>query len=567
MRKRFKRYSYKNSHKTITESSLFSLTPFTTMHVNPGETIRGHVGQFIRFLPLKAPLLNRFFLHHWWFYVPYRLLDRANKDKGWTDTAWMDYSRDQMLGRATADKSLPTCKGLPFLFQAKDEDVSAYPLRAYNLIFNTFFNDDQIQEPVDLDENWSKSDTFYNFGRGFVSFFKQYETTMLVDSLSDKQFTAKYDSSGTIELTTTKAVTTKTLVDSTTNAGVAHIRDLQLDTDNIALTEDLIHSANEKTVTIPSREAAVDLDDLKGSFTIPVGTKTTYTSAEDGILHINEADFRDSFKANRIQMEAEIYGEKDYRDALQSIGGRISRQKVDQPELLMHSHRLLPMNDTMSQEADTLGEVGGYMLGTKRDRFPSRQFKEHGLVIGLMAIRPEMYFNGVAESRESTLDMHWNPVPFWFGTTPCTTYNPSFRQAKYDGVTKALTSTTAHVDKVFGFALDQGRKQQDKFNTDVMTKGRINDSTTKKYEKYGPWRDFFLMVENINDRFDLRAPYNLVNDLNALFVQSPLASTGSQAPHPWVKAGSHCLIKSDLKLTKLSPIQPITKSIISSKIG
>lgn len=577
MSRRLKRYSYNFKHRTITETGLFSLTPFSVIHVNPGETLTGHVGQFIRMLPLKTPIFNRFFLHHWWFYVPYNAIIDG----------WNDYAAGMIFGNETTtplpdqvkwvDKAEKTkYKGLNWLFQNGDTGNSGFTLRAYNLIWNKYFRDPlldssgaQVQAEVELTEDWSDS----KFRRGYCNFLKDYESTLMPKSLMDTRVNI-YDTN--LDITTVPGTQgTMNLVGGqpignvnipyNEDAGIAKflgIGKIQSSVDqNLSHTNqgtNFLSSDDEQDLQVAMNEIAAQAVSDE-DFEFMVGRlRAKYT----GSVSFTEKQFREAFQRAKLLIKRAYYGERTYYDAMKSIGGNIRREKVLEPEMLMHSHRLLPVSDTIATDGVNTGRIGGYMLGTKRDRFPRRIFKEHGVVIGLMCIRPEIYYAGICDEVEHLAEQDAQDFSehFYFGHTQRETKKRS--GFKFDPNTGNRTGLP--IADGYGFVMDNIRRGVHKTNFDVYVANR--KSGTKLT---GSWNAFMLSQFDCQSAKKLKDPNQLdMGQLNGIFNYSPSTSDDSSAISPSTTAiGSHALVKSDIVLKKLTQVEPGKKVLFSKALG
>lgn len=520
--KYLKRYSYDNSFRTVTDTPLFGLTPFCTLHVNPGETLRGHVGQFLRMQPFKAPILNRFYLHNWFFYIPYRLLDEE----------WENVVVD-VLSKGDADFSKLKKGKIPkWLFGLGDDTPSSatdlqYPLLAYNLIWNHFFRDEEIfsietedkpssgeadtRDDVPLNYQWNRKNTADNkktrpwetkanlFQRGFVSMFKCPESTMM--------------------------------------------------------TEDICETEMEYPVKLESTstsKTAVDRDEAVG-----------VTAFVNHMMKHKRSDMREAFMLARRKNIDNVYGLEGYRDLINSIGGSVSREQVDQPEMLYHSSRMLLMDDVMASNGAATGEVAGYIIGTKRNRFPSRKFKEHGIVLGLMAIRPEMYYHGLVDQCVITP----NNRSWWFGDSFPDTYKPVGKQLT-KGPSAAPSFGRLEIEGAFRTSLDQFRNPGDQINPEVVVEQRA-DGQPWTPGKRGSFDPFMFFVEDCTSHRSLRDPCTLdKSKINGLtFSTVTTSQLGKEVDEDPSQVKSVALVKTDLKLQRITPIKPIKSIFLSNKMG
>lgn len=142
-----KRYPYNLSHQVATFSRFGNLIPWCSLEVAPGDTFSGKVGMLVRLSPLKHALLTDIYVDSFLFYVPHRLVWDEFED-------FVAAGPDANSGIVPPTKSAVDGSEFPALRYTNDSSVpytySALRLRAYNLIYNEFFRDDE-QDPYPPD--------------------------------------------------------------------------------------------------------------------------------------------------------------------------------------------------------------------------------------------------------------------------------------------------------------------------------------------------------------------------------------------------------------------------------
>lgn len=132
-----RRYKYNLSHNVATYGQLTELIPFMRMEIAPGDTISGKIGLLTRLSPLKNAVLTNMTVDTFLFYVPHRLV--------WDQ--WEDFIAE---GPNPENPRTPPqvngVLGTSYMFMAHnspEESVNALPFRAYNLVYNEFFRDEE----------------------------------------------------------------------------------------------------------------------------------------------------------------------------------------------------------------------------------------------------------------------------------------------------------------------------------------------------------------------------------------------------------------------------------------
>lgn len=160
------------------------LVPFYVDEVLPGDTFSIDTSKVVRMQPLVAPIMDNMYLDTYWFFVPNRLVwDHWKEFCGEnTQTKWtqpVEYSIPKIEGVVTSDFSDPDVEGkcwkvgdiadymgIPVNSSANNSvnqviHVTALPFRGYALIWNEFFRDQNLQDPIPI----PTSDLTFHFDR------------------------------------------------------------------------------------------------------------------------------------------------------------------------------------------------------------------------------------------------------------------------------------------------------------------------------------------------------------------------------------------------------------------
>ena len=128
------------------------LIPIFVDDVVPGDTFNLNMNFFARLATPLYPVMDNLHLDSFWFFVPYRLIwDNWTKMHGEQVDPGdsIDYSVPVLTGAsATAIGSVWNYMGLPIGLTPNNHAVSALPHRAYKLIWNEWFRDENLQDSV-----------------------------------------------------------------------------------------------------------------------------------------------------------------------------------------------------------------------------------------------------------------------------------------------------------------------------------------------------------------------------------------------------------------------------------
>jgi len=152
------RFSMQKTLKTTFDSGY--LVPIMCEEVLPGDTFNVNVTMFGRLATPIFPVMDNLHLDSFFFFVPNRLVwTNWVKFMGEQDNPSdsISYSIPQQVSPASgyAIGSLQDYLGLPTVGQVGTGNTvshSALPLRAYNLIYNQWFRDENLQNSVTVDK-------------------------------------------------------------------------------------------------------------------------------------------------------------------------------------------------------------------------------------------------------------------------------------------------------------------------------------------------------------------------------------------------------------------------------
>lgn len=128
------------------------LVPIIVDEVLPGDTINLNVKSFARLATQLVPVLDNMYLDYFFFYVPNRLVwnnwekfNGAQDDPG-DSTDFVMPTITINTGSGFAVGSIYDHMGIPT--EVDDLEINALPLRAYNLIWNEWFRDQNLQDSL-----------------------------------------------------------------------------------------------------------------------------------------------------------------------------------------------------------------------------------------------------------------------------------------------------------------------------------------------------------------------------------------------------------------------------------
>lgn len=363
------------------------LIPFYVDEAVPGDTFNLKANVFARLATPITPLMDNVFLETFFFATPNRLLwDNWEKFNGAQDNPSdsIDFTIPTISasigsGRVWDYMGLPTATGSAITF-------SALPSRAYNLIYNEWFRDQNLQTSVVLDTD-DGPDTYDDY------------KAVLVRGKRHDYFTSalpwpQKGDSVSIPLGTTAPVTT---------------------TPNLLNLQSMV-DVNGNPITSSTFQTDVNGDwqdtaPLVAAWLDPGGSMTTDLSSASAAT-INQ--LRQAFQIQKLQ-ERDARGGTRYTEIIRAHFGVISPdQRLQRPEYLGGGSELVNINQveqTSSTDATTpQGNLAGYGTVSAMGHGFTKSFTEHCTLVGLLNVRADLtYQQGIDRmwSRSTRYDFYW----------------------------------------------------------------------------------------------------------------------------------------------------------------
>lgn len=376
-----KRNKFNLSSSHLLSCDMGELVPIGLTEVLPGDTIQQATSMLIRVSPMLAPVMHPVTatIHH--YFVPHRLTWSS-----WEDfiTGGPDGNNASVFPTISLDQnhdagSLGDYLGVPPIANGLTRAVSALPFRAYGLIWNEFFRDQDLQTErvVSLADG---NDTTTAITLAKVNWEKDYFTS--ARPWAQKGTAVTIPIGGTAPIKSTGSQLVGYVTGSPDNPipmrGVNGSPNLQFSAGPGATGT--FHFGPDNTTI-----AALDAD-LTGATGITI------------------QDLRERLSIQRFQELRAQYGSRfsEYLRYLGVIGGDARLQR---PEYLGGGRQTIQFSEvlqtgvTTSGNAAGVGELRGHGIGALRSNRYRRYFTEHGYVVSLVFVRPKtMYVQGLART-------------------------------------------------------------------------------------------------------------------------------------------------------------------------
>lgn len=329
------------------------LTPVMITEAIPSDKFIIGAEALIRFAPLIAPVMHRFDVSIHYFFVPNRIV--------WPNWENFITGRDESVVFPTIEatnSSLVNYMGLP----GDGAPVSAIPFAAYQMIYNEYYRDQNLIDPVDfiLTDGDNSSNTQLTQMRQ-----RAWEHDYYTSSLPTAQ-------AGTAVDIPLGEVTLKT---DWENEGSPRFRS---EFDNLPKSGDVNSNTTDPFITVPDGDAFKQAYDPDGTMEVQPTTIT---------------DLRRAFKLQEW-LELSMRAGKRLTETIYAFFGvKNPDSRLQRPEYITGIKSPVVISEVLNTTGEDAGLPQGNMAGhgvsVAQGKFGSYYVQEHGYIIGIMSIRPK----------------------------------------------------------------------------------------------------------------------------------------------------------------------------------
>ncbi|AYQ58197.1 putative VP1 [Microviridae sp.] len=403
------RSSFKRPYNVKTTFNAGDLIPVYVDEVLPGDTCQMDLSTVTRMSTPIFPVMDNAYMDYYFFFVPTRLCwEHWREFNGENRTTFWEQETEYEIPQLTAPKggwekgTLIDYFGIP----TKTEGISinALPLRAYALIWNEWFRNENLKQPcmINLDDATIEGSNGNNYitdvqkgGKpAKVAKYADYFTSCLPEPqkgpdvlLPLGQSAPVIGSVGSMALSVYDGIGTK-------------------------LNDSSLYSA-----TSPNRLILMEPEPNTGARAniIDDPAKTTVFADLSAATGATINQLRQAFAIQRLY-EKDARGGTRYTEVIKAHFGVTSPDsRLQRPEYLGGTRITINVDQVIQTSAtDTTktpqGNTAAYSLTTMSNHMFTKSFTEHGYIIGLACVRTDhTYQQGIERmwSRKKRFDFYW----------------------------------------------------------------------------------------------------------------------------------------------------------------
>lgn len=411
-RSRFQRNS---DNKTTFNTG--DLIPIYLDEVLPGDTHQVDVACVMRMATPIFPVMDNAYCDFYFFFVPNRLLWEhwkefmgENKETAWTPRT--EYSVPQVTAPADGweEGTLADYLGLPT--KVKGISVSALPGRAYGLIYNEWFRNQNVTQPT-LVEVTDATTTGKNDGSttndSAITLAKPLKAAKAFDYYTGALPEPQKGEPITIPITGSAPIGLYNPTTGNVTIDSAKMKEI-FEESGLTSKNRTYQASYWYPGSGPTANKGLAVGDTNGSYYTGVTLGADLSSVNATTIN----QLRQAFQIQKL-LEKDARGGTRYREVLREHFGVISPDSRMQIPEYLGGYRL-PINvsqviqTSSSDNTSPLGNTAALSVTTMNKPMFTKSFTEHGFIMGLAVVRTDQtYQQGIERmwSRKGRYDYYW----------------------------------------------------------------------------------------------------------------------------------------------------------------
>lgn len=398
-----KRSKFSLSHYVLKTCKMGYVLPVGLVEVLPGDSFRHATSVFMRLAPMLAPVMHPVTvrIHHW--FIPTRLLWDDFEDfitGGPTNTDVSEFPTITAPSGGFAVGSLADHLGLPPKIDGIE--VSALPFRAYNLVYNEWYRDQDLETEKALSlESGPDTTTATDLLR--CDWERDYFTTARPwpQKGPDVSVPVNLTAAGqpTISVVGNGSPTFKSFGGYGSSIGS---QPLQARWEGTRRGQ-----PGTVTYTVPGSPTVTsngsNVEETGGFSNLlwdNPALKVNFQSGNPELGSVNINSLREAFALQRFAEHRAMYGSR-YVEYLRYLGIKASDARLQRPEYLGGGKQTIQFSEVLqtAEGTDPVGTLRGHGIAAMRSNRYRRFFEEHGFVLSIMLVRPKaIYMQGIPRS-------------------------------------------------------------------------------------------------------------------------------------------------------------------------
>lgn len=383
-----KRSKLSLSHYVLKTCKMGYVLPVGLVEVLPGDSFRHATSVFMRLAPMLAPVMHPVTvrIHHW--FIPMRLLWDDFEDfitGGPTNTDVSEFPTITAPSGGFAVGSLADHLGLPPKIDGIE--VSALPFRAYNLVYNEWYRDQDLETEKALSlESGPDTTTATDLLR--CDWERDYFTTARPWPQKGPDVSVPVNAVG---FNVAGKVVPDTSVTGPTFQHVGYLYPHELQVPG--------GSASEAASVSIRTDNSVS-SGYRGLQWGEPALKAVMDKVEGSLGSVNINSLREAFALQRFAEHRAMYGSR-YVEYLRYLGIKASDARLQRPEYLGGGKQTIQFSEVLqtAEGTDPVGTLRGHGIAAMRSNRYRRFFEEHGFVLSIMLVRPKaIYMQGIPRS-------------------------------------------------------------------------------------------------------------------------------------------------------------------------